>query len=257
MKFLFKLTVLILVIFFNVQSAVAFSYFTFNYDEINSLKNNNVSIGYFDFAGNQSCLFIIDLFIDQTFYDTYMTLNLSGEYVWKRDQYNNIINANEIKSLTPLGTIIKSDICYEVISTKYNLIDHGIPNENTPLNWALRPVKLDYVLGWAYSKNRVVKTIDNNYFMARFYTTANPLTNRTGWDKIEPVIDTNFEFYENSTVPNYSKPYLNQIRRSYIWDAYTTYTVGDVVTYNGVEYIAISSSNNKTPSTNAWAWEEL
>lgn len=253
-KNLTKLVVLMVLILTNFTNGTTFAYSV--YDNINVNKISAVKVGIFPFNLSECCNCIANLIINEIFYSQYMILNESG-YDWKRDQHNSIINREEIENLTTLGTIIKSDICYEVISSRYNLIDHGIPSENTPLSWALRPIKLEYVSGWAYSKNRVVKTIENQYFMARFYTTANPLINRTGWDKIEPVTKQNFEYYKNSQHPNYAKPYLNEIKRAYIWDAYTTYLIDDIVNYNGVEYIATFSSNNKPPNLHAWAWQVL
>lgn len=195
------------------------------------------------------------LIIDDEFYYQYMVLQ-NDSYTWKTDEYNNVINANQIRSLTPITTIIKSDICYEVISSNYNLIDHGLPNKQSPLSWALRPIILDYVEGWAYSQNRVVKA-DGQFFFARFYTTENPTINRRGWDKIEPMQATDFNFFNNSNVPNYSNPKFTKVVRSYLYDSYTNYLVGDIVLYNSVEYEAIQNSMGFNPQSYLWAWKMI
>ena len=215
--------------------------------------NSNITVSNFNFL---QCLCELGgLIINQDFYDTYMMLQPNGEYTWKKDEYGNIINREEIENLTRKGLFIKSDFCYEILSNNYSLISHGIPNYLNPLSWALKPVSLNYFAGWAYDTNRVVKTINEQYFMARFYTTTNPLINRAGWNKIEKPSKSDFYCYENSTIPNYSRPILQNIVRAYIWDIHTTYLVNDIVFYNGKEYVAIQSSNNKNPEITLWAWE--
>lgn len=206
-----------------------------------------------EFEYGQTPCQIAGLVIDNEFYQQYMMFE-NGVWTWKRDEYNHIVNASEIKDLTYKNLIIKADTCYQVLSNHYNLIDHGLPNLENPISWALRPVKLDYFEGWAYRENCVVKA-EENYYFARYYTTGNPSVDRTGWDKIEPVTQTDFYFYPDSCAPDYSKPKLETIVRSYEYDYFTNYLVGDIVLFENKEYIAIRQSLGYDPQ-NSWAWEE-
>lgn len=218
-----------------------------------AFANVNFCVGSFSFNG---CICeVADLIIDDAFYDKYM-YEENGNYYWKKGEYNEVINFHEISNLTPLYTIIKRDICYEVITPFYNLVYQGLPSKDNPLDWALMPICLNYVPGWAYRDNRVVK-LGDDYYMARFYTTADLRSDRRGWDKIEPVCPDDFYFYEGTCVPNYSYPKLEKIRRAYNFDNYTTYHAGDIVIYEGIEYRAIVLSNGHYPNNSSWAWEEI
>jgi len=248
--FIFTTSILLACCFF---SNTIYCYFFKDFLDSNFQTSFNITISNFDYI--QCPCDLGGIIINQAFYDTYMAIQPNGEYTWKRDEYSNIVNREEIENLTKKGLFIKSDFCYEIMSDNYSLIYHGIPNYYNPLSWALKPVSLNYFIGWAYDTNRIVKTNDEQYFMARFYTTNNPLVNRAGWNKIEKPSKSDFYCYKNSTIPNYSKPILQNIVRAYIWDTYTTYLTNDIVFYNGYEYRALQSSNNKNPQTTFWAWE--
>ena len=206
------------------------------------------------FAINFGCP--ADLVIDEAFYHEYMVL-VNGAYEWKTDQNGNVQNMQTIALLTPYGTIIKADICYMVVATSYNLIWHGLPSQSNPLPWALTPIKLGYVDGWAYSKNRVVLAEDGCFYQARYYVDGNPALNREGWDKVEPVIASDFEPIENKNVPNYGLPKQGCVKRAYVWDEYTTYQKNDIVMFENIEYCAKKSSNGAIPTQNGWAWDSV
>ncbi|MFA6860630.1 MAG: hypothetical protein WCR30_04505 [Clostridia bacterium] len=248
---------LFLALFTTMETTTAFAYWQYNTGNESVSENSIIQIGDFSFNENNSgCHCIATVIINDAFRIKYMTLKEDGTYDWKRNQYNDIINADEIRALTPVGTIVQSDDCYEIIST-YNLIDHGIPSYNRKSCWAYIPIHIDYVSGWSYPENRVVRASDGQYFKARFYTSADPLQSQTGWDKIEPVNDDDFDFYPNTTTPNYAYPKMNQIQRAYNWDFKTTYLTNDIVLFNGIEYIALCESMNQKPINKRWAWQEL
>lgn len=251
----FKKYLVILFLFFATCDIYAF------WSEIDVSSTDNTGIVFqvnnFDYNAMLTPCDLATLIIDETFYNTYMVKDEFGNYDWKRDAYGDVLNYNEIKHLTPVDTIIKSDICYIVISHTYNLVWHGLPNKEYPLNWALMPVRLKYVENWAYGENRVVKTEDGQYFMARFYTITNPLLDRFGWDKIEPTIRTDFYCYSDTAVPNYSEPILENIVRSVEYDYYTYYQIGDEVNFFGERYIAVKNNIYSIPNISEWAWEEL
>lgn len=179
-----------------------------------------------------------------------------NNFDWIRDEYNNIINRQEINNLTPLNTIIYvSNTPFLIVSGNYNLIDHGIPNLNNPTSWALVPMIINYISGWAYRENQIVKTENNAYYMAKHYTTDNPQNARTDWNKIEPVTSDNFAVLENSNLTDYRNPIFNTIIRSYVYDNQNTYLTGDVVLYNNTEWVAKTSNTGVLPSSqNSWAW---
>lgn len=217
----------------------------------------SLKISDFDFGQPKTPCDLATLFIDENFFNKYMCLNEQGIYEWQRDQYGNVLNFDEIRNLTQFGTIIKREICFIVIASSYNMIFHGLPDKNSPLDWALMPIGLTYVEDWAYRQNRVIKTNDGQYFMARYYVQTNPLSDRSGWDKIEPPAKEDFYTYFGTDVPNYSAPVIENIIRSYHFDEYTKYLTGDKVDYLGGKYIAIRDSMGAFPVTEKWAWEKL
>lgn len=225
----------------------------------NGETNVLFKVGEFDLNVRQTPCDLATVFIDEEFFNKYMNLNQQGEYDWIRDCNTNVVNFEEIKSLSSLGTIIKREICFIVIAPTYNFVFHGLPEkQNTNhLDWALMPVGLNYVENWAYRLNRVVKTADGQYFMARNYVENNPLVDRMGWNKIEPTKKEDFYCYEGTNVPNYSTPILQNIVRSYQYDAHTKYLIGDVVTLLGSEYVAIRNCIGATPNAEKWAWTKL
>lgn len=193
------------------------------------------------------------LIIDDVFYEKYMTLLPNGEYDWKRDVNGNVLNMVEIASLTPLGTIIKADICYEVIGG-FNLITYGIPNKDNPISWAISPTTINYVPNWSYRVNRVVKGADNQFYISRYYVDWGPCEDRNGWDKIEPPTLFDFNFYNGTNAPCFLSPKLENIHLSYIWDSQTNYPVNSIVFYDGFLYKAIITNNGYVPMENSWAW---
>lgn len=214
----------------------------------------SVAVAEFEMLFHFNCSYA-NVIINQEFYNEFMTLNAMQEYEWKKDKYGNILNINEIKNLTNINTIIKSNgYCYLVKNSNYNLIDHGFPNNNNPLGWALIPLCLNYLSGWAYEKNHVVKLENEKYYSAKYYTTNSPLTQPQEWNKIEPVNANNFSALLTLPFANYSKPKLETIKRSYFWHNYTTYEVGDLVLYNQKEFICIKDNTNNIPPNNSWAW---
>lgn len=231
--------------------------------EVNSTVNGGTNILFhisaFSFGEPQTPCDLATVFINEDFFNRYMYINEQGEYDWVRDQNTNVVNFQEISNLTTVGTIIKREICFIVIAPSYNFVFHGLPEkENTnSLNWALMPVGLTYVENWAYRLNRIVKTIDGQYFMARYYVTTNPLLDRTGWDKIEIPDKEDFYCYEDTSVPNYSTPIIENIFRSYCFDEYTRYLIGDRVTYLNQEYVAICNCMGTFPNTEPWAWATI
>lgn len=224
------------------------------------LQNNNMQTVA---VGNFTNIFCINpnfgtVVVAQCFYNHYMQQN--GEsYDWKRDEYNNIINRQEINNLTVQDTIVyHQNIAFLVVANNYNMIDHGIPNINSPLSWALVPITINYNVGWSYTKNHIVQTLDGSFYMAKHHTSANPNTHREDWNKIEPVTDTAFPVLQNSALRDYRNPNLNLITRSYIYDSYNTYQINDTVLYNGFEWVAISQSKSVVPSPqNSWAWQRV
>lgn len=234
-----------------LQLNYAFAFWYKN-NVVNSSALEVISVGLFDITFEYRCC-AANLIIDNVFYEKYMQLNEFGEYVWKRTETGDVLNMAEIKQLTPIGTIIKSDMCY-LVKTGCNLIDHGIPNKNFPLGWAYMPLGINYVDGWTYTQNHVVKTSDGQFFMAKWYTTENPLVNRTPWNKIESVVSNNFYHLLSTMMADYSKPKLSTIVRSYNWDYYTNYVINDKVLYDGIEYVCTRNNSGNIPPNNTWCW---
>ena len=231
--------------------------------EVNPTANSGTNILFhvneFGFGEPSTPCDLATVFIDENFFESYMYLNEQGEYDWIRDQNTNVVNFQEIRSLSTFGTIIKREICFIVIATSYNFVFHGLPElqNSNELDWALMPVGLLYLENWSYRLNRVVKTDDGQYFMARYYVSTNPLLDRTGWDKIEIPEREDFYCYENTTVPNYSTPIIENIIRAYHFDEYTRYLIGDTVTHLGEEYVATRNCMGAFPNTEQWAWSKL
>lgn len=217
-----------------------------------AIENEVIETGNFSITFEYHCT-VANLKIDDVFKQNYMAFK-SGVWDWKRDLYGNIVNASQIKSLTPKDTIIKNDICYLVKTNNFNLIDHGIPQKDFPVGWALVPLGKHYVLGWTYLQNHIVQTTDGQYFMAKWYTTTNPLTDRGDWNKIEPTIPNDFYPLLNTMMADYSNPKLEKIKRSYVWDEFTNYLVGDVVCFNQNEYECVKDNCGVLPANNLWAW---
>lgn len=224
------------------------------YENIN-LSSVKVVVGTFTslfcFKPNNHTLIVNNCFKNKFMFETH-----ENNFEWKRDIYNNIVNRQEIINLTPLNTIVYvNNTPFLVVSGNYNLIDHGIPNLNNPTSWALVPMVVNYVSGWAYRENHVVKTKNNEFYMAKHYTTDNPQSIRTNWNKIEPVTNANFSVLENPNLTDYRNPIFSTIIRSYIYDNFNTYLSGDVVLYNNTEWVAKTSNTNVLPNPqNSWAW---
>jgi len=218
--------------------------------------NGNISIGTFGDWGED---IEADVIIDDIFYETYMVQDASGTWDWKRQENTDPVYATEIKALTPIGTFIYRDgLIFYVTATTYNFIDNGLPNLQNPQSWALMPITINFLTGWSYLTNQVIHAQNDEFFMAKYYTTVDPLVNRSTWDKIEPVTDNNFNKIGTSNHINYASPIMETIQRSYIWDLYTTYRTGDIVTYNNQIWRANSGSTNVTPTTShSWAWVQI
>jgi len=255
MKLLKKISIIFVVILMLVLLDISSFAFGF-YDSLQTILNQTgINIGEFDYSSGEE--YEADVIIDDVFHNTYMEQDENGTWDWALDENGNIENIAEIKSLTPIGTIIKTDIYYYVKSG-FNLIDHGIPSlDNTTAYWALMPLCEDFLEGWVYLQNHVVKATDGNYYMAKWYSTVNPMTNRSTWNKIEPVTADDFNKIEDTNFVDYSSPIISHIQRSYIWDSYTTYIIGDIVIYNQIEYRNKQSNTNVIPLNNTWAWTKI
>jgi hypothetical protein len=92
--------------------------------------------------------------------------------------------------------------------------------------------------------------------MAKWYTNTNPLFDRTAWNKIEATVPNDFYALPNTMMADYSNPKLEQIFRSYVWDEFTNYLVGDIVLASGTEFICIRNNCENFPPNNHWAWVE-
>lgn len=214
--------------------------------------NCSLEIGKFN---NAFCPWKDIFVVDDDFKQEFMFFNGTTwkfqSEIWKDEQ-----KINYLRQITKTYKFIKTDLIYAVISEEYTLLDNGIPFENLPsYSWAVAPIKLEYVEGWAYN-GRVVRGSDKCFYYARFYTTHNPVVSRRGWDKIEPVSDADFLRFENTCIVNYGAILPQSLKRSYIWEDKTEYLPGDVVCHNEILFEALQKTIGNNPLNDS-SWKRL
>lgn len=199
-----------------------------------------------------------------------IVVNVDDEFKEKYvEEINGVLYLNdtaneELRKILPAGSIIKSDIYYEILSSSYILTNHNIlpdASQGNIFNYVMRPISLDYISTWAYDKNRVVRASDGNYYVsADNWNTSNPAdpsSNR--WYRIEPMNDDDFYTFLDSQIPNYRTPILSRIFTSIIWTEFSLYNVGDIVVKENdltKFFISKNTTRGAEPSSNNWAWRE-
>lgn len=76
------------------------------------------------------------------------------------------------------------------------------------------------------------------------------------WNQVLETIEEIEEFYYGlNGVKAYIQANINKYKNINVWDRTTTYSIGNIVQYNGVWYVSKANNNLAYPPTNERFWE--